>query len=76
MSAPSAYESSQARGQIRAMVVSLYHGHSNAGSELRLRQIPDPLSKARDRAHILMDTSRIHFHCAAKGTPQIFLTSV
>ena len=27
-------------------------------------RIPDPLSKARDQTCILMDTSRIHFHCA------------
>ena len=33
------------------------------------RQIPDPLSKARDRMHILMDTSRIRFHCATVGIP-------
>ena len=33
----------------------------------RQRWIPDPLSKARGPTHILMDTSRIHFHCATKG---------
>ena len=27
-------------------------------------QVPDPLSKARDGARILMDTSRIRFCCA------------
>ena len=32
-------------------------------------QIPDPLSKARDQTHSPMDTSWIHFHCAAMGTP-------
>ena len=31
-------------------------------------QIPNPLSKARDRTHILMDTSWIHFCCATTGT--------
>ena len=31
-------------------------------------QILDPLSKARDLTHILMDTSRIHFHCTTRGT--------
>ena len=31
--------------------------------------IPDPLSKARDQTHILMDTSRIHLHCTTVGTP-------
>ena len=30
--------------------------------------IPDPLSEARDRTHILMDTSRILFHCVTTGT--------
>ena len=33
-------------------------------------QIPDPLSKARDRIHILMDTSWIHFSCTTTGTPK------
>ena len=32
-------------------------------------QIPDPLSRARDRTFILMDTSHIHFHYATGGTP-------
>ena len=32
------------------------------------RQIPDPLSKARDQTRILMDTSWIHFCCATVGT--------
>ena len=31
--------------------------------------IPDPLSEARDRTRILMDTSWIHFRCATWGTP-------
>ena len=34
--APEAYESSQARGQIRAAVASLQHSHSNSGSKLHL----------------------------------------
>ena len=33
------------------------------------RQIPGPLSEARDRTHILMDTSGIRLRCAAAGTP-------
>ena len=33
-------------------------------------QIPDPLSKARDWTHVLMDSSRIHFCCTTKGTPR------
>ena len=32
-------------------------------------QIPDPLSKARNRTRILMDTSRICLHCTVTGTP-------
>ena len=33
---PAAYESSWSRGQIRAAAASLYHSHSNPGSELHL----------------------------------------
>ena len=32
-------------------------------------QTADPLSKARDQTHILMDTSPIHFCCTTMGTP-------
>ena len=59
--APTAYGSSQARGQIRAAVASLHHSHSKAGSlthwvrpgiELassqRLCQVPNPLSHNRN----------------------------
>ena len=35
----------------------------------RQHQILDPLREARDRTHILMDTSQIHFRWATKGTP-------
>ena len=34
------------------------------------RRIPDPLSKARDRTHILRDTSQTCFLCATTGTPE------
>ena len=57
-----AYGGSQARGQIR--VASLHHSHSSARSLTHL-------SKTRDGTHILMDTSRIRFCCAATRTPQI-----
>ena len=32
-------------------------------------QILNPLNRARDRTHILMDNSRIHYHWATTGTP-------
>ena len=35
--------------------------------------IPDPLSKARDPTHILMDTSQIRFRCATMGTPEMII---
>ena len=38
--APTAYEDSQARGLIRVVATGLRQGHSNAGSELRLRPTP------------------------------------
>ena len=38
--------------------------------------IPDPLSKVKDRTHILMDTSWIHFHCSTMGTPTMPLLFV
>ena len=38
--ASAAYGSSQARRQIKAAATDLYHSHSNAGSELHLRPIP------------------------------------
>ena len=36
----------------------------------RQRQSPDPLSEARDRIGILMDTSWICFHCTTTGAPK------
>ena len=53
-----------AKGQIRAAAASLCHHHSKARSKPHLRPTPqlawilNPLSKARDRMHILIDTSR------------------
>ena len=32
-------------------------------------QILNPLSRPRDRTHLLMDTSRVHYHQATVGTP-------
>ena len=74
---PTAYGSSQARGQIVAVAASLHHSHSNAGSEPHCdlhhsswqHQIPNPLSEARDRTCNLMVPSQIRFHCTTTGTP-------
>ena len=35
-------------------------------------QILNPLSKARDGTHILMDTSQVRFQCTTRGTPYLF----
>ena len=67
-----AYLSSQARDRIIAADAGLHHSHRNMESNPGLRHPPqvtqqyqmlDPLSEARDQTRILMDTSRIHFHC-------------
>ena len=66
---PTAYGNSQATGQIKAVATSLYHSHSNARPTYvfdlhhssKQCRILDPLSKARDRTCVLMDTSQIHF---------------
>ena len=76
---PKAHGSFHTRGHIRATAVSLHYSHSNAGfktclwpiPQLSSCQIPDPLSKVRVWICILMDTSRICFHCATMGTPLI-----
>ena len=65
--APVACGISQARGHIRAAGTSLHHSHRNAGPShicdlhhsLQQRQILNPLSKARNQTHILIDTSWI-----------------
>ena len=72
--APEAYGSSQARGPNRAAAIGLHHSHSNKGSKPRLytlqqHWILNPLSEPRDRTHILMDTSRLHYHWTTMGTP-------
>ena len=63
---PAAYGSSQARGLIRASAA--VHRHVGSGPHLwpipQLTTMLDPqptLSEARDRTHVLMDTSRVHF---------------
>ena len=54
--APSAYGISWARSQIRDAAASRHYSHGNAGSKQQ-RRILNPLSKAKDWTHILMDTS-------------------
>ena len=60
-----AHGGSQARGQIRAKVACLCHGHSNAGSLTYIHysfwqhQILNPLSEVRDWTQNLMITSQI-----------------
>lgn len=39
-------------------------------------QILNPLSKARDRTFVLMDTSQNHFHCATMELPVFFIQAV
>ena len=50
----------------------LSHDHDLHQSSQQ-HQILDPLSKARDQTHILMDSSRVHFHCATMGTPETYI---
>ena len=57
---PSVYGGSQARGWIGAAAVSLHHSS-------RQRQILNPLSEARERTCVLMDTRQIPFHRATTG---------
>ena len=65
-----AYGSSQARSQFGATAASLHHSHNNVVSQLHLwlydlshslwqHWILNPLSEARNRTHILMDTSQV-----------------
>ena len=41
----------------------------NLHHSLQQRWFRNPLSEARDRTHILTDTSQIHYHWATMGTP-------
>ena len=59
---PMAHGGSQARGWIGAAAAGLHHSSQQ-------HRILHPLSEARDWTHILMDTSRVHYHWAMKGTP-------
>ena len=77
--APTAHGSSQARCHIGVMAAGLHHSHSNTGSEPclwptpQLTAMPDPWPRARNRTHILMDTSQICFHCSTMETPCILI---
>ena len=77
--ASTAYGSSQARGHTAATAAHLRHSHSHVGSEpyhsSQQHQVLNPLSKARDRIHILMDTSWVHYHLATTETPGITFLS-
>ena len=61
---PTAYGSSQARGQIGAADLSCISDHNSWQ-----RWILNPLSKDKDRICILMDASQIRFCWATMGTP-------
>ena len=74
---PMAYGSSQVRGLIGATAAGCTTATAmwdpsqvcNQHHSSQQCQIPDPLSKARDQTHILMDPRQIHFCCAITGTP-------
>ena len=71
--------SSQAKGLIRAAPATLHHGHSNMDPSCICDPhhnswqlcIPNPLREARDRIHILVDTSWVHYCWATTGNPHI-----
>ena len=75
--APMAYGGTQARGRIGAVAAGLCHSHSNRDLSCVCdlhhsswqHQILNWLSKARDRACVLVDASQIRFRCAMMGTP-------
>ena len=83
--APMAYGNFQARSQIGAVAAGLRHSHSHANSTPVPSQVWDlhygsqqcwilnPLSKARDRTRILMDTSLDHYCWATGELHQIVL---
>ena len=71
---PMAYRGSQARGKLELQLL-VYATATATWAKPCLchsswqHQVPDPLSKARDRTPVLMDTSRIRFLWAPVGTP-------
>ena len=79
--APKAYESSQARGKIRATSSGLHYSHSNAWwnciCDIHLssweHQILNPLRVVRDQTQNLLVPSWIHFCWATLVTLVLFL---
>ena len=79
-----AYGSSQERGGTGATAAGRCHSHAESEPHVQRNlhhssvqhQILNPLSEARDRARILMDTSRICFLCATRGIPLMHLINV
>ena len=65
-----AYGGFQARDQIRAVAAGLRHSHATATPDpccvcnlyhsSQQHWILNPMSKARDRTYVVMDTSQIH----------------
>ena len=72
---PTAYGSSQARAQTGAVATGLQRSHSQRDPSCvcdlyhssQQRQILNSLSEARNRTHILMDTSQNHNPLSHKG---------
>lgn len=74
--APLTYGSSQAKGRIQSCSCLPTPQPSETYTTAHWQcWIPHPLSKAGDGTHILVDTSRIRFHCATAGTPRSFFKS-
>ena len=76
--------SSQAKGAIRATASCLHHSNSKPDPSHIYdlhhsswqRRILNPLSRARDRIHILMDTGWVLNLLSTTGTPEIYFLTV
>ena len=55
---------SQARGGIGAVAADLHHNSWQ-------HWILNPLGEARDQTRILMDTSRVYYHCTMTELPEL-----
>ena len=79
MAPPVAYGGSQARGWVGAVAAGLCHSQATWDPSHNCNlyhnswqcHIVNPLSEARDRTHLLMDTSWIRSHWATTGTLHI-----